>query len=85
MDEVLRRLDLDHLVENFKEQKISPDIVWILSSQDLEILCITSKQDVMSLRIACLKCYCDEIFIFVFFPLLLRIAVKKFSRKILAR
>ena len=54
MDEVLRRLNLDHLVENFKEQKISPDIVCILSSQDLEILCITSKQYVMSLRIACL-------------------------------
>ena len=53
MDEVLRRLNLDHFVENFKEQKISPDIVCKLSSQDLEILGITNKQDVMSLRIAC--------------------------------
>ena len=53
MDEVLRKLNLDHFIENFKEQKISPDIVCKLSSQDLEILGITNKQDVMSLRIAC--------------------------------
>ena len=54
MDEVLQKLNLDHFIENFKEQKISPDIVSKLSSQDLEILGITNKQDVMSLRIACL-------------------------------
>ena len=53
MDEVLQKLNLDHFIENFKEQKISPDIVCKLSSQDLEILGITNKQDVMLLRIAC--------------------------------
>ena len=52
MDEVLQKLNLDHFIENFKEQKIS-GIVCKLSSQDLEILGITNKQDVMSLRIAC--------------------------------
>ena len=53
MDEVLRKLKLDHLIDNFETQKISPDIVCKLSWQDLEILGITNKQDVMSLRIAC--------------------------------
>ena len=41
MDEVLQKLNLDHFIENFKEQKISPDIECKLSSQDLEILGIT--------------------------------------------
>lgn len=53
MDEVLRKLKLDDLIDNFEAQKISPDIVCKLSSQDLEILGLTNKQDIMSLRIAC--------------------------------
>ena len=53
MDEVLRKLNLEHLINNFNEQKISPDIVCKLSLQELEMLGITNKQNVMSLRIAC--------------------------------
>ena len=44
MDEVLQKLNLDHFIENFKEQKISPDIECKLSSQDLEILGITIRE-----------------------------------------
>lgn len=47
MDEILRKLNLEHFVENFKEQKISPDIMCILSSRDLGNLGITNKQDVV--------------------------------------
>ena len=53
MDEVLRKLNREHLINNFNEQKISPDIVCKLSLQELEMLGITNKQNVMSLRIAC--------------------------------
>ena len=53
MDEILRKLNLEHVVTKFDEQKISPDIVCKLSLHDLEILGIKNRQDVMSLRIAC--------------------------------
>ena len=49
----MRKLHLDRFIDNFKEQKISPDIVGKLSLLDLETLGITNKQDVMLLRIAC--------------------------------
>ena len=53
MEEVLRKLNLDRLINTFNQQKISPDIVGKLTLHEMEMLGVKNKEDVMSLRIAC--------------------------------
>jgi hypothetical protein len=54
---------------------------WRTSTAEVTILwSIFSRRSILNF----LKCHCDQIFIFVFFPWLWRMRIKKLSRKILA-
>ena len=51
MSSVLKKMNLRSLSEKFEREKITPDLVCKLSLQDLESLGVTSRSDVMALRI----------------------------------
>ena len=53
MSSVLKKVNLGSLSEKFEREKITPDLVCKLSLQDLESLGVTSRSDVMALRIEC--------------------------------
>ena len=53
MARVLRKLSLGHLTELFQREKITPDIISLLSSHEMNQLGITSKVDMMKLRLEC--------------------------------
>ena len=55
MDPVLKKLKLQYLTEKFQTEHITPDIVCKLSVQEMEMLGIHSRSDMMSLRIECTK------------------------------
>ena len=49
----MKKMKLDRLIANFKEQRISPDIVSKLSIHEFEMLGVNVREDIMALRIAC--------------------------------
>ena len=53
MSSVLKKVNLGSLSEKFEREKITPGLVCKLSLQDLESLGVTSRSDVMALRIEC--------------------------------
>ena len=53
MSSVLKKADLGYLEEEFQQEKITPDLVCKLSVQELESLGLTSRRDMMALRIEC--------------------------------
>ena len=54
MDEVLNTLGMGNLCAMFKEEKITPDIVCMLSMQEMKCLGINDSQDMMKLRLKCI-------------------------------
>ena len=55
MYDVLYKYGFSYLADNFEREKITPDIVCLLSTQDMKKLEITNTVDMMKLRIECLK------------------------------
>ena len=53
MSSVLKKVNLGYLEEKFQQEKITPDLVCKLSVQELESLGLTSRRDMMALRIDC--------------------------------
>ena len=53
MDRVLKKLRLGHLTEVFQREKITPDIMSMLSTHEMNQLGITSRVDMMNLRLEC--------------------------------
>ena len=51
MSSVLKKVNLGDLEEKFQQKKITPDLVCKLSVQELESLGLTSRRDMMALRI----------------------------------
>ena len=57
---VLQKLNLIEEVNKFSEQKISPDIVCLLSSHELQELGITNRGDMVKLRNECIRYGADQ-------------------------
>ena len=55
MSSVLKKVNLGYLEEKFQQEKITPDLVCKLSVQELESLGLTSRRDMMALRIECAR------------------------------
>ena len=55
MASVLRRLKLDHLIDKFISEKITPDLVAKLSLNDFRELEVHNRNEIMKLRIECSK------------------------------
>ena len=53
MDTVLKKVNLGGLSENFTREKITPDLVGKLSVHELESLGVSSRSDMMALRMEC--------------------------------
>ena len=53
MSSVLKKVNLGYLEEKFQQEKVTPDLVCKLSVQELESLGLTSRRDMMALRIEC--------------------------------
>jgi len=53
MSSVLKKVNLGSFSEKFERENITPDLVCKLSLQELESLGVTSRSDVMALRIEC--------------------------------
>ena len=53
MSSVLKKVNLGYLEGKFQQEKITPDLVCKLSVQELESLGLTSRRDMMALRIEC--------------------------------
>ena len=55
MQDVLQKIGLDAVADNFLTQNISPDIVGLLTETEMKTLGISCKGDMMKLRIECTK------------------------------
>ncbi|CAB3995481.1 uncharacterized protein LOC110446871 [Paramuricea clavata] len=55
MANILRKLNMESKIDLFRNEKISADIVYHLSSADLEALGVSNRTDMMSLRMECVK------------------------------
>ena len=55
MASVLRQLKLDHFIERFDTEKITPDLVGKLSLNEFKELGVQNRNDIMALRIECTK------------------------------
>ena len=55
MEGILNKLNLGSCIPNFAEEKITPDIVGKLSAYDLELLGLSSRTNMMRLRVECVK------------------------------
>ena len=55
MQNVLQKPGLKHAYVHFEREKITPDIVSLLSSHELEAIGISNPSDMMKLRIECVK------------------------------
>ena len=56
MANILKKLHYEeYIINRFKEQKITPDIISKLSSYELEQLGVRNRSDIMDLRIVCSK------------------------------
>ena len=53
MAHILKKNNLGHLTELFHREKITPDIISMLSTHDMNQLGITSRADMMNLRLQC--------------------------------
>ena len=53
MSSVLKKVNLGDLAEKFWQEKVTPDLVCKLSVQELETLGVTSRRDIVALRIEC--------------------------------
>jgi len=53
MADILKKLSLGHLTELFHREKITPDIISMLSTHEINQLGITSRVDMMNLRLKC--------------------------------
>ena len=53
MAKVLKKLSLGHLTDRFQTEKITPDIICMLSTHEMNVLGITNKVDMMNLRLEC--------------------------------
>lgn len=54
MIQVLRKVHLIHAREIFEKEKITPDIVSLLSKYELEYLGVSMPSDMMKLRMECI-------------------------------
>ncbi|CAG2217502.1 unnamed protein product [Mytilus edulis] len=52
---VLKKVDLKHAFVHFEREKITPNIVGMLSIHELEALGVSNSADMMKLRIECIK------------------------------
>ena len=52
---VLTKVGLNQLEELFKREKITPDVVNVLSKHELEYLGVSLPSDMMALRMECIK------------------------------
>lgn len=55
ISDVLQKIGLSHLYVNFEREKITPDIICLLSAQDMKTLGISQTTDMMKLRMECVK------------------------------
>ena len=55
MASVLRQLKLEHFIERFDTEKITPDLVGKLSLNEFKELGVQNRNDIMALRIECTK------------------------------
>ena len=53
MAHILKKIGLVHLNELLKAEKITPDIISLLSTNEMNQLGVTSRADMMNLRIQC--------------------------------
>ena len=53
MAHILKKLSLGHLTELFHREKITPDIISMLSAHEMNQLGKTSRVDMMNLRLQC--------------------------------
>ena len=53
MFSVLQKVKLGYLEEKFRQEKITPDLVCKLLVQELQSLGVTSRSDIIALRIEC--------------------------------
>ena len=53
MARILKKLSLGSLSELFQREEITPDIVSMLSTNEMNQLAITSRVDMMNLRLEC--------------------------------
>jgi len=53
MADILKKLSLGHLTELFHREKITPGIISMLSTHEMNQLGITSRVDMMNLRLKC--------------------------------
>ncbi|KAK3588545.1 hypothetical protein CHS0354_028963 [Potamilus streckersoni] len=52
---VLKKVSLDEFAGNFDKQKVSPDIVCFLSTQELRQIGLSRKEAMIKLRVKCIK------------------------------
>ena len=55
MQEILKNHGLEHLLQRFQLEKISPDIFCQLTSHEMEGLFVQNRSDMMNLRLCCSK------------------------------
>ena len=53
MDSILKRQNLTNLTEVFEKEKITPDVVPLLSASEMKQLGVSNSSDMMSLRMEC--------------------------------
>ena len=53
MARILKKLSLGHLTEVFQREKITPDIIFMLSTHEMNQLGITSRVYMMNFRLEC--------------------------------
>lgn len=53
MISILKELDLEEVIPNFMEQKVTPDIVCQITEKEFESLGLTSRNKIMELRTTC--------------------------------
>ena len=53
MARILKKISFGQLTELFRREKITPDIISMLSTHDMNQLGITSRADMMNLRLQC--------------------------------
>lgn len=54
MESILRKLNLLEHLQKFREEKISPNIVYKLKKEDWSVIGITNSADIMRLRVECI-------------------------------
>ena len=50
---ILNKMDLGHLIENFRREKVTVDQICKLSSEEMELLGVNDRNAMMNLRLQC--------------------------------